>query len=102
MEPGPSAMAAPFTEDTMQLTPLRLLTSQCRNVTRQLERLQASNRRYHLLAISGLNEDLQRVYAVELLLMHLERHTRVVQAEVAEAIGDLLETIGVTYGAMAP
>lgn len=85
-------------EDAMQLTPLASLIRQCTAVTGRLEQLQVRNHRYNLFAISGLNEDLQRVYAVELILMHLERRTRLVQQEVAEAITELLETIGVTYG----
>jgi hypothetical protein len=95
-------MAAPFMEDAMQLTPLRPLILQCADLTKRLERLQQKNRRYNLLAISELDGVVQRVYAVERILMYLEQRTRVVQAEVADAIGDLLETIGLTYGSRKP
>ncbi|MCE9567438.1 MAG: hypothetical protein K8U57_36010 [Planctomycetes bacterium] len=85
----------------MQLTPITLLVSQCDSLTERLEALQewnpARNIPQPLFAISGLNEDLQRVYAIERILMRLESLTQSVQAEVAEAIGDLLETIGMTY-----
>jgi hypothetical protein len=77
------------------------LTSQCRDVTKRLERLQAKNparvQAQPLFGISGINEDLQLVYAIELILMRLERWTGTVQAEVADAIMDLMETIAVTY-----
>jgi hypothetical protein len=87
-------------EEPMQLTPLTPLVRQCDAATRQLERLQEKKPARRLpqpLFAQGLNSDLQRVSAVELILMHLERRTRVVQVEMAEAIGNLLETIGATY-----
>jgi hypothetical protein len=87
----------------MQLTPLSLLVAQCSAIAERLETIQSRTPAgvSPLFARSGLQSDLQRVYAVELILMRLERVTPSVQAEVAEAIGDLLETIDVTYGSIA-
>jgi hypothetical protein len=85
----------------MQLTPLGLLVSQCDTLTRRLEALDAKCRRatvpQPLFAISELQTDLQRIYAIEQVLMRLEALTSGVQVEVADAIWDLLETIGMTY-----
>ena len=72
-----------------------MLLTQCTDLARRLEALQARRPERGLFAISGLSSDLQRVYAVELILMQLDGVR--VQKEVAEAIGNLLETISVTY-----
>src|SRR5258707_1173450 len=94
-EPGRGFTAPPlFMEDAMQLTTLAYLVTQCTVLTERLEALQARNPAHGLFAVSGLSSDLQRVYAVELILMQL---TGMVQAEVADAIGNLLETISMTY-----
>ena len=46
---------------------------------------------------TGLSSDLQRVYAIEWLLTRIQTRTQVLQAEVFDAINDLLETIALTY-----
>jgi hypothetical protein len=90
----------------MQFTSLDDLTKQCRMVTDQLEILRANSPAatevQPLFGISGLTTDLQRLYAIDLILIRLESMTYSVQAEVAEAISDLLETIGLTYRSRLP
>jgi len=85
----------------MQLTPIGLLVSQCETLTRQLEDIDAKCPRptaaQPLFGISGLQTDLQRVYAIDQILIRLEMMTAGVQAEVAGAIWDLLETIAMMY-----
>jgi hypothetical protein len=87
--------------ESMQLVPLALLVSHCESVVRCLEQLRpsipAEDSPFRITAVDGLSSDLQRVYAIERILMHLEPLTTVVQAEVADAIWNLLETIAVTY-----
>lgn len=83
----------------MQFTPVASLVNQCTQTLDRLEALQAKNpariEPQPLFAISGLSSDLQRLYAVYLILTDLT--APVMQAEVAEAIGNLVETIGLTY-----
>jgi hypothetical protein len=85
----------------MQFTPLRILVSQCSTLTQWLEALDAIHPTpaiaQPLFAISGLRSDLQRVYAIEQILMRLESLTASVQPEVFEALSDVLETISLTY-----
>jgi hypothetical protein len=85
----------------MQLAPIGLLVSQCETLTRQLEDLDAKHPRptaaQPLFGISGLQTDLQRVYAIDQILIRLEAMTASVQAEVADSIWDLMETIALTY-----
>jgi hypothetical protein len=88
-------------EVVMQLIPLSLLVSQSNTLIKQLEVLDAKYPRpvvaQPLFAISGLQSDLQRAYVIDQILMRLEAVTNGVQAEVADAIGDVLETIELTY-----
>jgi hypothetical protein len=85
----------------MRLTPLSLLISQCDTLTRRLEALDVKCPRatvpQPLFAISGLQTDLQRVIAIEMILTRLEAVTSMVPAEVFDAVNDVLETIGITY-----
>lgn len=85
----------------MQFTPISYLTTQCREVTDRLESLQTRNparaQPQSLFGISGLSSDLQRLYAIDLILIRLAGMTDTVQAEVAEAISDLMGTIELTY-----
>jgi hypothetical protein len=83
--------------------PLVLALQDVADLTTRLERLQAKSpgriEAQPLFAISGLNSDLQRVYAIEWVLMCLETRTGAVQAEVAAALWDLVETSSMTYKA---
>ncbi len=84
----------------MQLTPVTFLISQCFGATERLTVLrdqQPGTGEFRPEWRSGLSSDLQRIYAIEWMLMLIEAKTQVVQAEVFDAISDVLETIAVTY-----
>jgi hypothetical protein len=79
-----------------------LLVDQCTEVLDRVDALQARTPAdpQSLFAISGLASDIQRLWAIYLILTDLT--TAMVQAEVAVAIGNLVETIGLTYRGCQP
>lgn len=86
----------------MQLTPVGLLTERCNALVARLEALDATLPRptepRPLFAAPWVASDLQRLYAVEWILERLGHATELVQAEVADAVLDLVDTVCLAHG----